>query len=249
MVNPNENQYFTYKYKRTMRMEMSSVAEDLLGTAKQEIETLWSYVPEGKHVKTGDIRKLSSRLFRSIPNKDLHFVFMLCEEFLEEHNWELGVIAFDWAFRMKKNYNGDTYCTFYNWLKKYVRGWGDCDDFCTHAFGELLRQDKSLFANVKEWTQDKDFWVRRASAVILIPAILHDDYESIDPFEISDRLMNDEDDLVLKGFGWMLKSLSQIDPSAVEEYLIRNHKVMPRVSYRYALEKFDTETKKRLMAL
>lgn len=149
----------------------------------------------------------------------------------------------------EKNYNGDTYCIFYNWLKKYVRGWGDCDDFCTHAFGELLRQDKSLFANVKEWTQDKDFWVRRASAVILIPAILHDDYESIDPFEISDRLMNDEDDLVLKGFGWMLKSLSQIDTSAVEEYLIRNHKVMPRVSYWYALEKFDTETKKRLMAL
>ena len=85
--------------------------------------------------------------------------------------------------------------------------------------------------------------------MILIPAILHDDYESIDPFEISDRLMNDEDDLVLKGFGWMLKSLSQIDPSAVKEYLIRNHKVMPRVSYRYALGKFDTETKKRLMAL
>lgn len=33
-------------------------------------------------------------------------------------------------------------------------------DFCTHAFGELLRQEKFQFANVKEWTRDEDFWVR-----------------------------------------------------------------------------------------
>ncbi len=128
----------------------------------------------------------------------------------------MGVIAFDWAFRMKENYNADTYQIFYGWLKKYVRGWGDCDDFCTHAFGELLRQDKSLFEKVREWTNDTDFWVRRASAVILIPAILHNDYEGLKPLEIADRLISDEHDLVQKGYGWMLKSLSQTDRSAVE---------------------------------
>lgn len=222
---------------------------DLLSSAKQEIESLWSNVPEGKHIKTGDIRKISSKLFRQIPDKNMQNVSVLCEEFLEEHTWELGVIAFDWAYRMKKHYNAETYFLFYGWLKKYVRGWGDCDDFCTHAFGELLRQDKSLFVNVLEWTQDEDFWVRRASAVVLIPAILHQDYDGMDPLMISDRLLKDEHDLVLKGYGWMLKSLSQVDPSIVEEYLIKNHKIMPRVAYRYALEKFDQETRKRLLAL
>lgn len=222
---------------------------DLLRSAKQEIENLWSDVPEGKHIKTGDIRKISSKFFRQIPDKNMQNVSALCEEFLEEHTWELGVIAFDWAYRMKKHYNAETYFLFYGWLKKYVRGWGDCDDFCTHAFGELLRQDKSLFVNVLEWTQDEDFWVRRASAVVLIPAILHQDYDGMDPLMISDRLLKDEHDLVLKGYGWMLKSLSQVDPSIVEEYLIKNHMVMPRVAYRYALGKFDQETRKRLLAL
>lgn len=222
---------------------------DLQRSAKQEIESLWSNVSEGKHIKTGDIRKISSKLFRQIPDKNMQNVSVLCEEFLEEHTWELGVIAFDWAYRMKKHYNAETYFLFYGWLKKYVRGWGDCDDFCTHAFGELLRQDKSLFVNVLEWTQDEDFWVRRASAVVLIPAILHQDYDGMDPLMISDRLLKDEHDLVLKGYGWMLKSLSQVDPSIVEEYLIKNHKIMPRVAYRYALEKFDQETRKRLLAL
>ena len=231
-----------------MKMEMCD-KNALLRTAKREIEILWSHVPEGKHIKTGDIRKLSAQLFRNISDKDIRNVFALCDVFLEEHNWELGVIAFDWAFRMKRDYNEETYQVFYGWLRKYIRGWGDCDGFCTHAFGELLRQDKSLFTHVIEWTQDKDFWVRRASAVILIPAILHNDYDGMDPFIISDRLMNDEHDLVLKGYGWMLKSVSQIDQSSVEQYLIKNHAVMPRVAYRYALGKFDMDTRKKLMAL
>ncbi len=221
----------------------------LLEKAKQEIDTLKQNSPVGKHIKTGDIRKLSGRLFREIEYKNIDHVFCLCEEFLEQHTWELGVIAFDWAFRMKKDYSHDTYRVFYGWLKKYVRGWGDCDDFCTHAFGELLRQEKSLFANVMEWTKDSDFWMRRASAVVLIPAILHNDFEGINPLLISDRLMNDEHELVLKGYGWMLKSLSQINQSTVEEYLVKNHKQMPRVAYRYALEKFDNDTKKKLMMI
>lgn len=221
----------------------------LLEQAKQEIDTLKKNSPEGKPIKTGDIRKLSGRLFREIEDKNVENVFCLCEEFLEQHTWELGVIAFDWSFRMKRNYSQDTYNIFYGWLKKYVRGWGDCDDFCTHAFGQLLRQEKTLFENVIEWTKDSDFWVRRASAVVLIPAILHNDFEGINPLLISDKLMNDEHKLVLKGYGWMLKSLSQINQSIVEEYLVKNHKQMPRIAYRYALEKFDNDTKKKLMML
>ena len=78
---------------------------------------------------------------------------------------------------------------------------------------------------------------------------MRDDYDGIEPFVISDRLMNDEHDLVQKGYGWMLKALSQTDRRAVEEYLTVNHTRMPRTAYRYALEKFDRETRDRLMKL
>lgn len=214
-----------------------------------EIKLLEDNVPDGKHIVTGDIRKLSARLYRGIKDKTIDNIFCLCEELLEEHSWELGVVAFDWAYRVKAQYNEDTYEIFYGWLKKYVRGWGDCDDFCTHAFGELLRKYKTLFPKIKEWTKNEDFWVRRASAVILIPAILHKDYEGIDPLMISDLLMPDEHDLVQKGYGWMLKSLSQVDMETVTNYLIDNHTQMPRTAYRYALEKYDKETRKKLMSL
>ena len=217
--------------------------------AIEEIHKLNENVPLGKHIITGDIRKLSARLFRQIGNKQIDNVLTLCEELLEQHDWALGVIAFDWAYRVKKQYNDKTYAVFFAWLKKYVRGWGDCDDFCTHAFGELLRENKELFPRILAWTKDEDFWVRRASAVILIPSILRRDYNGIYPYQIADALIADGHDLVQKGYGWMLKCFSQIEPESVKQYLIDEHATMPRVAFRYALEKFDKETRKELLAL
>lgn len=228
---------------------MNIMNKDIVKLAKQEIAALQSNISTGSHVKTGDIRKVSAKLYKIVPYKSIDMVLSICEILLEEHSWELGVIAFDWANRVHKYYTIETYDVFYSWLKKYVRGWGSCDDFCTHAFGQLLIQHKEIFSKILNWTKDEDFWVRRASAVILIPAILKNDYADIYPFEIADRLLNDENDLVCKGYGWMLKVLSKVDEELVIEYLKERCSIMPRVSFRYAVEKMDTEKRRYLMGL
>lgn len=222
---------------------------ELVLLAAGEARSLGERVPAGKHIATGDIRRLSARLYRRIEEKRLNDVLALCEQLLERRDWALGVIAFDWAYRVRAQYNGDTFMVFYSWLKNYVRGWGDCDDFCTHAFGELLRRQKQLFPQVCQWTRDGDFWVRRASAVILIPSIGRDDYQGIDPYRISDALMADPHDLVQKGYGWMLKRLSEKEPEAVARYVAERRGLMPRTAFRYAIEKLDEPTRGRLMAL
>lgn len=198
---------------------------------------------------TSDIRKLSSKLFGNIKDKSKDNIFHICDELLEQREWAFGVIAYDFAYRVRKQYDEKTFYIFENWLREYVRGWGDCDDFCTHAFGELIIQYPNLFSKVKEWTECDEFWMRRASAVVLIPAINKESYKNFNPFEISDILMLDKHDLVRKGYGWMLKILASKEPDKVIEYLRKNHVVMPRVSFRYAIEKFDKERKDFLMKL
>jgi 3-methyladenine DNA glycosylase AlkD len=69
------------------------------------------------------------------------------------------------------------------------------------------------------------------------------------PFAVADRLLQDEHHLVRKGYGWMLKELSVHRPDAVYEYLVRNRTRMPRVAFRYALEKLDAGRKTALMML
>jgi 3-methyladenine DNA glycosylase AlkD len=214
--------------------------------AKDEMKKLNS-TPHNGHIKTGDIRKLSAKLFRSIDDKSKEYVFTVCNELLEQHDWPMGVIAFDFAYRMRRQYDNNTFAVFESWLEKYVCGWGDCDDFCTHAFGELICQNTKLVSRIVNWTKRDEFYMRRASAVILIPSIWHDKYKETNPMKISDMLMTDEHDLVRKGYGWMLKTLSVKEPLLVFDYLLKNKEVMPRVSFRYALQKMDIKKKNILM--
>ena len=220
--------------------------EKIVETAKTELENARN-TPTGDHLKTGDIRKISATLFKEVKGKPLDCVLSVCEELLEQHSSPMGVIAFDFAYRMRKQYDEKTFSIFEGWLEKYVRGWGDCDDFCTHAFGELICQNISLAENAAAWAKREEFWLRRAAAVVLIPSIWRGKYKETNPLRISDMLMNDEHHLVLKGYGWMLKVLSTKEPELVFDYLMKNKAIMPRVSYRYALEKMDPEKKQMLM--
>lgn len=198
-------------------------------------------------LKTADIRRLSNRLFRMEKNRNIEDVFSVCHALLEERKWELGVVAFDWASRMKEQYTVETYDIFYKWLIDYVRGWGDCDDFCTHAFGELIRKYPCLFEKIVSWTTCEFFWVRRASAVVLLPCIWQEEYAEIEPFVISDALMYDDNKLVLKGYGWMLKIYASKEEELVFDYLMKNKANMPRTSFRYAMEKMPQDKRELLM--
>lgn len=125
---------------------------DVVKIAEEEIKKL-GFTANGEHIKTGDIRKLSAKLYRSIGDKSKDTVFLICESLLEQRNWPMEVIAFDFAYRVKKQYDENTFSIFEGWLIKYVRGWGDCDDFCTHGFGELIMQNTSLVHKIIPWTE------------------------------------------------------------------------------------------------
>ena len=83
--------------------------DKIVEEAIRKIKELEENTPCGKHIITGDVRKLSSKLFRQIEDKSIENVFILCEELLNEHSWGLGVIAFDFAYRMKNHYDESTY--------------------------------------------------------------------------------------------------------------------------------------------
>ena len=200
-------------------------------------------------IKTAQVRSISAQIFKTLEDKDISSVLSLCTQLLEQRDWALGVIAYDWAFRVRKQYSRDTFPVFERWLKEFVTDWNDCDDFCTHAFGELLSQYNDLFDLTTKWVEHSNFAVRRAAAVVLIYPINKNRYAALDPFRVADLLLEDKHDLVQKGYGWMLKVLSQKELELVVRYLKANHAVIPRVAFRYAIEKLDNEIKRELMSL
>ena len=54
--------------------------ENLKDSFYLKIKELEENTPYGKHIITGDVRKLSSKLFSQIEDKSIENVFILCEE-------------------------------------------------------------------------------------------------------------------------------------------------------------------------
>jgi len=68
-------------------------------------------------------------------------------------------------------------------------------------------------------------------------------------FEISDILLMDRDDMVQKGYGWMLKEASKKHQVEVFDYVMRWKAKMPRTALRYAIEKMPVEMRRKAMEM
>lgn len=167
-------------------------------------------------------------------------------DLLESGYSEEKTIAFDWAFRLRKDYEKRDFQLFETWLKKYVHSWGACDDLCTHALGAFIFKYPDFIQKTRKWRTSSSRWTRRASAVVLIYSIRRK--KNIGAiFETADTLLADNDIMVQKGYGWMLKEASNHYPDEVFGYVIKNKKKMPRTALRYAIEKLSPQFRRKAM--
>ena len=89
--------------------------------------------------------------------------------------------------------------------------------------------------------------MRRSAAVsLIVPARKGKFLTNI--FEIANLLLIDKDDLVQKGYGWLLKTASVPYQQEVFDYVMDRKTVMPRTALRYAIEKMPKVLKKQAMA-
>lgn len=197
-------------------------------------------------VRSSITKQIAKKYFDKIKNLNKDQIFSICEKLLKSGYGEEKGIVFDWALRLKKQYQKQDFKIFENWLKRYVSDWGDCDNLCTGAFGEFLLQFPEFFKKVKLWAKSKNRWLRRASVVILIYSIRKNRFLN-EAFQIADILLTDKDDLVQKGYGWLLKEISNKYPKLVFDYVMKNKSVMPRTALRYSVEKLPEKFRNEAM--
>ncbi len=195
-------------------------------------------------VRTPIVRKLARKHFPK--GKTKKEIFSLCETLLNTGLMEHSSIAFSWTFRMKDQFVPSDIARFERWIKKYVDNWALCDDFCTHAVGHLVYMYPETTKRPFRWSTSKNVWERRAAAVTFIYPIKRKKYLS-EVFKMSDVLLTDSEDMVQKGYGWMLKEASNVYPAKVFDYVSKNKKRMPRTALRYAIEKYPKEMRRVAM--
>lgn len=97
------------------------------------------------------------------------------------------------------------------------------------------------------WAKSSKWWMRRASAVSLIYGLRRGKFLK-QAFRTADILLSDKEDLVQKGYGWMLKVAGDKHQPEVFDYVMKNKRKMPRTALRYAIEKFPEGLRQKAMS-
>jgi 3-methyladenine DNA glycosylase AlkD len=197
-------------------------------------------------VKSAQVKKIAAKYFREIRDRDKDEIFSLCENLQQAEYGEEAFIAFEWAYSMRRAYEPGDFQVFERWVDQYVDNWAKCDTLCNHTLGSFVEMYPEFIERLAAWARSENRWLRRASAVTLIlPARKGLFLKEV--FEISDILLMDEDDMVQKGYGWMLKEASKKHQPEVFDYVMSKKARMPRTALRYAIEKMPVDLKRRAM--
>jgi len=197
-------------------------------------------------IKTVTVRKIANQFWKEIKMSEKQDIFDLCEQlFLSDYSEEASIVTF-WLPKMTNHFEPGDWIVFKNWIEKYINNWAKCDGFCNHTMGNFLVKYPVFIEELKEWTQSENRWMKRAAAVSLIVPAKKGQFLK-DIFEISDLLLLDEDDLVQKGYGWLLKVASHLHQKKVFDYVMKNKENMPRTALRYAIEKMTQSLRKEAM--
>jgi 3-methyladenine DNA glycosylase AlkD len=234
-----------------MKSILSKIREELIKNAdeqtKKSSERFFKEKINVYGVKSGVVQKIANTHFKEIQNNSKKEILDLCEELFKSGYMEESFIACNWSDKIQKLYSSEDFVILEKWVNKYVSNWAECDTLCNHTIGNFVMKYPEYVNELKKWTNSKNRWVKRAAAVtLIIPARKGLFLKEI--FEIADDLLLDPDDLVQKGYGWMLKAASQSNEKAVFDYVTKNKKNMPRTALRYAIEKMPKHLKIQAMA-
>ena len=197
-------------------------------------------------VKSAVVGQISKEIFSQIADFSKNEIFELCEELWKSGMLEESFIACNWSYAVRKQFIESDFSIFERWVNHYVSNWASCDTFCNHTIGAFLQLYPQFVQKMKEWTHSPNRWVKRASAVsFILPARKGLFKEDI--FDIANNLLLDTDDMVQKGYGWMLKSLADSYEDEVFQYVLSKRAVMPRTALRYAIEKMPPDKKQEAM--
>lgn len=94
--------------------------------------------------------------------------------------------------------------------------------------------------------RSKNRWERR-TAILATAHFILKLKETDDTFAIAEMLLKDEEDLVNKATGWMLRTAGDVDRDRLLGFLDQHSTMMPRVMLRYSIEKLDKEQRERYM--
>ena len=184
------------------------------------------------------------RRIKKLPANDRE---RLCSALWATRKREEGALVCYVYRRFAKQCGAREFGLFTGWLDRYVDNWDLTDGLSLWLLGASIANDATLIDRLDSWTRSKNRWKRRAAAVALVYSAKRGEHTRA-ILRIAAPLIEDEDDMVQKGVGWLLKETYPKKPVEVVRFLVANRRKTTRLVLRYAAEKMTVADKARVLA-
>jgi 3-methyladenine DNA glycosylase AlkD len=192
-------------------------------------------------IKVPDLRKIKKK-YPLLPEETLVF---LKSRFHEERFFAL-INLVDLFEKSDKKQKSFIVNEIYLKNTKYINNWDLVDvsapKITGRYFFETAPENKHI---LKSMAFSNYLFDRRISIVSSLYFIKKNNLDF--PLEISQILLKDNEDLINKALGWILREIGKKDEKTLIMFLEKNYLNLKRVTLRYAIEKFDKNQRTKFL--
>ena len=196
---------------------------------------------------TADLRRAAVRFRREVRKEHgLDFLVEVANQLFSGSVLEEKVVAVFLLEKLDGEFGDSEFKLFESWLDR-ISSWADHDALVHYLVAPMVASKPARAKTVFRWAKSPNRWKRRAACVALIRgARARMFFPEITKF--SDSLLADQDDMVQKGLGWLLRETAKYDARRTLPYLIKIRESAPRLVLRTACETLPAKIRSQVLS-
>jgi 3-methyladenine DNA glycosylase AlkD len=219
------------------------------GTAQHAEGVQWFFKEEVKSHGwyTADLRRAAVKCRRALVKEyGLPFLPRVADQLFSGRNLEEKVFAVFVLENLTGEFGDAEFRLFESWLTR-ISSWADHDALVHSLISPLVVAKPARTKNVFRWANSRDRWHRRAACVALIRGARQKMFFG-EIKRLTAMLLADDDDMVQKGLGWLLRETAKHDAERTVHYLMSIRERAPRLVLRTACETLPAAARKKVLA-
>jgi 3-methyladenine DNA glycosylase AlkD len=218
------------------------------GSAEHAAGVQWFFKEEIKSHGwyTANLRRAARRLRRDIRKEyGLDFLIKVADQLFSGAVLEEKTAAVFLLENLDAEFGDAEFKLFESWLER-ISSWADHDGLVHYLIAPMVAAKPARAKAVFRWAKSADRWHRRAACVALIRGTRQKMFFPEIKW-LSDMLLADEDDMVQKGLGWLLRETAKYDAQRTVPYLVKIRGRAPRLVLRTACETLPAQLRSRVL--
>jgi 3-methyladenine DNA glycosylase AlkD len=195
---------------------------------------------------TADLRRAARSFRREILKaNDFGFLVKVADDLFSGFVLEEKILAVFLLENLTSSCDPTEFRLFASWLDR-ISSWADHDALVHDLIAPMVTANPALTKQIFQWSKSRSRWRRRAACVALIRGTREKMFFP-EIQKLSNSLLADEDDMVQKGLGWLLRETAKYDAQRTVPYLMKIKDRAPRLVLRTACETLPPEAKKKIL--